>query len=107
MWKLSNNEPPGSISEHFQIINKTFGEKFFFKYHVLYAKSHLLKRNIIFQGPRLWNSLKTEHKNKVSPALKAHSKRLFLATENPLKMMKNAYFTLKALFVLKIFKFLS
>ena len=29
-------------------------------------------------------------------------------TENPLKMMKNAfYFTLKALFVLKIFKFLS
>ena len=30
-----------------------------------------------------------------------------LATESPLKMMKNAfYFTLKALFVLKIFKFL-
>ena len=32
----------------------------------------------------------------------------FLASENPSKMMKNAfYFTLKALFVLKIFKFLS
>ena len=32
----------------------------------------------------------------------------FLITEIPLKMMKNAfYFTLKALFVLKIFKFLS
>ena len=32
----------------------------------------------------------------------------FLATESPLKMMKNAfYFTLKPLFVLKIFKFLS
>ena len=32
----------------------------------------------------------------------------FLATEYPLKMMKNAfYFTLKSLFVLKIFKFLS
>ena len=31
-----------------------------------------------------------------------------LANESPLKMMKNAfYFTLKALFVLKIFKFLS
>ena len=31
--------------------------------------------------------------------------RQFLATESPLKMMKNAfYFTLKALFVLKIFK---
>ena len=34
--------------------------------------------------------------------------RQFLATKCPLKMMKNAfYFTLKALFVLEIFKFLS
>ena len=34
--------------------------------------------------------------------------RQFLATESPLKMMENAfYFTSKALFVLKIFKFLS
>ena len=34
--------------------------------------------------------------------------RQFLATESPLKMMKNAfYITSRALFVLKIFKFLS
>ena len=34
--------------------------------------------------------------------------RQFFITESPLKMMKNAfYFTLKALFVLKVFKFLS
>ena len=34
--------------------------------------------------------------------------RKLLATESPLKMMKNAfYFNLKALFILKIFKFLS
>ena len=34
--------------------------------------------------------------------------RQFLATESPFKMMKNAfYFTLKALFILKIFKFLA
>ena len=42
--------------------------------------------------------------------LKVHSQVWdnFLATESPLKMMKNAfYFTLKALFVFKIFKFLS
>ena len=33
--------------------------------------------------------------------------RQFLATENPLKMMKSAfYFTSKALFILKVFKFL-
>ena len=44
-----------------------------------------------------------------STVLKAHSKvRQFLATESPLKMMKNAfYFTLKAVLVLKIFKLLS
>ena len=34
--------------------------------------------------------------------------RQFLATKNPLKMMTNAfYFTVKALLVLKILKFLS
>ena len=34
--------------------------------------------------------------------------RQFLTTKSPLKIMKNAfYFTSKALFVLKIFKFLS
>ena len=34
--------------------------------------------------------------------------RQFLTAESPLKMMKNAfYFTVKALFVLKLFKFLS
>ena len=34
--------------------------------------------------------------------------RQFLITQSPLKMVKNAFcFTLKALFVLKIFKFLS
>ena len=34
--------------------------------------------------------------------------RQFLATQSPLKIMKNAfYFTLKALFVLEIFKLLS
>ena len=38
--------------------------------------------------------------------LKAHSKVRDLITESPLEMMKNAsYFTLKALFVLKIFIF--
>ena len=36
------------------------------------------------------------------------SLRQFLATKSPFKMMKNVfYFTLKALFVLTMFKFLS
>ena len=43
---------------------------------------------------------------RVKDALSAE--RQILATEKPLKVMKNAsYFTSKALFVFKIFKFLS
>ena len=37
-----------------------------------------------------------------------YGQRQFLATESPSKMMKNAfYFTLRAFFILEIFKFLS
>ena len=46
----------------------------------------------------------------VTDKLKAHSQCLkqYLATESPLKMMKNDfYFTSKVLSILKIFKFLS
>ena len=42
------------------------------------------------------------------PSQRLKGLRQFLIIESPLKIMKNAfYFTLKALFVLKIFKFLS
>ena len=56
------------------------------------------------------NSKKTNQKNQRVWFLKsAHSGlRQFLTTESPLKMMKNVfYFTIKALFVLKISKVLS
>ena len=47
-------------------------------------------------------------KMKISVKVALSGLRQFLATKSPLKMMKNAfYFTLKALFVLKRFKFLS
>ena len=43
---------------------------------------------------------------KVIEFIKDAGLRQFLATESPLKLMKNAFcFNLKALFVLKIFKF--
>ena len=46
------------------------------------------------------------HKKLLAGALEGL--RQCLVTENPLKMMKNTfYFTLKVIFVLKIFKFLS
>ena len=60
--------------------------------------------NLIFRVKN--NTIPEAFENKFKGALS--SLRQFLATENPLKMMKNAfYFTSKALFVLKIFKIFS
>ena len=48
----------------------------------------------------------SEKKNSLKRTLSGLTQ--FLTTENPLEMIKNAfYYTLKALFVLKIFKFWS
>ena len=64
-----------------------------------------IKRSIIFSQSLRLKRICSE-KNVLKGALSGL--RQFLVTENPLKIMKNVfYFTLKALFVLKIFKFLS
>ena len=50
----------------------------------------------------------TKKKPKLNVKRALSGLRKFSATKSPFKMMKNAfYFTLKALFVLKIFKFFS
>ena len=45
--------------------------------------------------------------NSVKAWLSTSKKKNIYFSDSPLKMMKNAYFILKALFVLKIFKFFS
>ena len=63
--------------------------------------SHFFLRSII-STKKLSAEGKLWHKDALS------SLRQFLANESPLKLMKNAFhLTLKALLVLKIFKFLS
>ena len=69
--------------------------------------------SILFYSPSRWNFL--NHTSFVSyfdsgaslMNLKGALSETIFAIEIPLKMMKNAYFTSLALFVLKIFKFLS
>ena len=66
-----------------------------------------------FQKYRTTKILKYYHFSKLKKAINIFKGALsglrqFLATESPLKTMKNPfYFTLEALFVLKVFKFLS
>ena len=65
----------------------------------------LLVKHCTSDLKNLFRSLRTYTLKNFNAALSRL--RQFLATENPFKMMKNAfYFALKALFVLKIFKFL-
>ena len=77
-------------------------------------KKNLKYKNILYNSTGLsadWTSREFQNQSIVfSRKIKAtlSDLRQFLATESPLIMMKNAfYFTLKILFVLKIFKFLS
>ena len=62
-------------------------------------------------GSKLWNLVPTEYKA-ITSAVNLESAllglRQFLATESPFKKVKNGfYFTLKILFVLMKFRFLS
>ena len=55
-----------------------------------------------------WNKLDLNIRNSETPKGALVGLREFLATESPLKIVKNAfYFTSKALFVLKVFNFSS
>ena len=59
-------------------------------------------------APKLWNLLPTSIKTSAYLRGALSCLRQFLGTENPLKMIKHAfYFTLKPLSILRIFKFLS
>ena len=66
-----------------------------------------------FINSNLFSYKKKENKTKKSPTQlglsPSEKKHIFICfNENPLKMIKNAFqFILRALFVLKIFKFLS
>ena len=62
----------------------------------------------LIETSQSFHPLITAHKMKFSIKGALSGLRQFLATKSPLKMMKNAFcFTSKALFVLKVFKFLS
>ena len=80
-----------------------------FLMHYYSSKVNLASQALTYFDSVLWSFWFHEMRYNSLFHLKAHSQvRQFLAIESPLKMMNNAfYFTSEALFVLKIFKFLS
>ena len=94
-------------------MSKTLPSKIFFLFQevFLYQKRWNLRRlwNLLVREIRFtWNRKNSWMREAVKFKGAFSSLRQLLANENPSKMMKNVfYFTLKALFVRKIFPFLS
>ena len=65
MWQLTYDNIPDTIKSSFSIRNRDYGAHNL-KYHIPNINLELLKRNIVYQGPRIWNSLKNDIKIKES-----------------------------------------
>ena len=76
MWKVANDKVPQTLKDHFSIRKRNYGHNNE-KSHLPLANANLFKRDIVYQGPKLWNSIPANIKNKVSvstfkTALKKH-----------------------------------
>ena len=65
MWRVANKEAPSTIIEQFPLKERVYGNNNV-KFHIPSARSNLLKRSIIYQGPKLWNLITVENCSKKS-----------------------------------------
>ena len=65
MWQLTYDNIPDTIKSSFNIRNRDYGVNNR-KYHIPNISSEILKRNIVYQGPKIWNNLKNDIKTKKS-----------------------------------------
>ena len=65
MWQSTYDNIPATIKYSFNARKRGYGESNH-KYHVPNVSSELSKRTIIYQGPKIWNKLKTDVKNKTN-----------------------------------------
>ena len=65
MWQLTYDNITDTIKSSFNIRNREYEENNL-KYHIPNINLKLLKRNIVYQGPRTWNRLKSDIKIKRS-----------------------------------------
>ena len=63
MWKITNKEIPDTITSLFSIRTRVYGDNNY-KYHLPSINTVQMKRNIICQGPLVWNRIPPEIKNK-------------------------------------------
>ena len=65
MWRVANKEASSTVTGQFSLKERVYGNKNV-KFHIPSVRSNLLKRNIIYQGPKLWNSITVETCSKKS-----------------------------------------
>ena len=79
MWKVLNDNVPQTLKDHFSIRERNCGHNNA-KFHLPLANANFFKRDIVYQGPKLWNSMSTNIKNKVSaPTFKTSLKKDLLS----------------------------
>ena len=81
MWKVLNDKVPQTWKDHFSIREKNYGHNNA-KFHLPLANKNLFKRDIVYQGPKRWNSIPTSIKTKVSvPAFETALKKYLLSSK--------------------------
>ena len=79
MWKALNGKVPQTLKDQLSIRVRTYGHNNA-KFHLALANINLFKRDTVYQGPKLWNSVPTNIKNKASvPTFKTAVKKHFLS----------------------------
>ena len=63
MWKVLNDKVPQILKDHFSIRERNYGH---INAKLPLANTNLFKQDIVYHGPKLWNSIPTNIKNKVS-----------------------------------------
>ena len=75
MWKAQ------TLKDQFSVRVRTYGHNNA-KFHLALAKTNLFKWDIVYLGPKLWNSVPTYIKNKVSvPTFKTALKKHLLSNK--------------------------
>ena len=66
MWQVNNNEIPRNISKLFHVKSRIIGSENNTKYHIPSVNLNLVKNSVMFQGPKLWNGIPIDIRNKTS-----------------------------------------
>ena len=91
MWQLTYDNIPDTIKSSLNIRNRDYGVNNR-KYHIPNISSEILKRNIVYQGPKIWNNLKNDIKTKNSIlSFKNTLKKKLLEKDSQLQFFRTLY----------------